>query len=273
MLIYIAKTFLFWGGSYMDNRLRGKLAFITGATAGIGRETAKKYASMGVNLIITGRREMVLKEVKDEIESKYGVMVHTMKMDVSKENEVVEGINNLPEDMKNIDILINNAGLALGTDKAHEADYEVFNTVIDTNVKGLMYVTRTIVPLMLNHGKGHIVNIGSIAGDAAYGGGAVYCASKAAVKAFTDGLRIDLVDTPIRVTNIKPGLVETEFSVVRFRGDEEKAKNVYKGIEALTPEDVAEVVVYATNLPQNIQMAEVLLLPTHQANATTVFRK
>lgn len=255
------------------NRLYGKTVFITGATKGIGKSCAILYAEKGANLILTARSSDLLDSLKEEIIRKYGVRVHTLTMDVSCSKDVSDKISSLPDSFKAIDILINNAGLALGMDKAYLSSFEDVDTVIDTNVKGLIYVTSCIVPLMLKAKKGHIINLGSVAGDASYAGGAIYCASKAAVKNFTDGLRIDLVDTNIRVTNIKPGLVETNFSVIRFKGDKIKASKPYDGIDPLTPEDVAEVIVYTTSLPENIQLTEIALTPNHQADGRTVHRE
>lgn len=254
------------------NKLFGKIVFITGATKGIGRSCALAYAEKGCNLVLTGRSVDLLDSLKEEVMRKYGVKVYTLALDVQNSSDVEEKINSLPESFKNIDILINNAGLALGLDKAYLATPKDIDTVIDTNIKGMLYVTSMITPLMLKNKSGHIVNIGSVAGDAAYAGGAIYCATKAAVKTFSDGLRIDLVDTNIRVTNIKPGLVETDFSKVRFKGDEKKASNTYKGIDALTPDNVADVVIYATNLPENIQLTEIAMTPNHQADGRTVHR-
>ncbi len=255
------------------NRLKGKLALITGASSGIGRAIAERYAEQGVDLIITSRREEKLLEVKGEIENKYGVEVNILVQDVSNPEDVRAGIDSLPENLKKIDILVNNAGLAVGMTKIHESEPISFDRVMDTNVKGLLYVSRAVIPLMLeNHIPGHIVNIGSTAGNAAYAGGGVYCASKSAVKTLTDGMRIDLIDTPLRVTNIQPGMVETNFSVVRL-GDKEKADNVYKGIEALTADDVADTVIYATNLPQNVQISEITLMPNHQASGTNIYKE
>jgi NADP-dependent 3-hydroxy acid dehydrogenase YdfG len=179
----------------------------------------------------------------------------------------------LPDEWKAIDILINNAGLAVGVDKEHEGDFDEWDRMIDTNIKSLLSMTRLVVPGMVERGCGHIINIGSIAGDAAYPGGSVYCATKAAVKSLSDGLRIDLVDTPLRVTNIKPGMVETNFSVVRFRGDKERADNVYKGIQPLTGDDIAEVAYFAASAPEHMQVAEILVMPTNQATGTIVSKK
>ena len=198
------------------NNLYGKTVFITGATKGIGRSCALAYAEKGANLILTARSSDLLDSLKEELIRKYGIKVYTLVMDVRNSKDVEAKINILPDSFKKIDILINNAGLALGLDKVYLASPSDIDTVIDTNIKGMLYVTASIVPLMLKNNSGHIVNIGSIAGDAAYAGGAIYCASKAAVKTFSDGLRIDLVDTNIKVTNIKPGLVETEFSKVQI---------------------------------------------------------
>ena len=186
---------------------------------------------------------------------------------------IAEAISTLPERYQAIDVLVNNAGLALGMDKEYagvEADYD---TMIETNITALLMMTRLVVPGMVNRGRGHIINIGSVAGDAAYPGGSVYCATKAAVKVLSDGLRMDLVDTPLRVTNVKPGLVETNFSITRFGGDKERADNVYKGIKPLTGEDIADVVYYAASAPAHVQIAEVLVLATHQASGSLVYRK
>lgn len=255
------------------NRLSGKNVFITGATKGIGKSTAIKFAEMGANVILVGRTKSLLEELKKEIEDKYKVEAYILELDVTKGKDVEEKIDSLPKDIKNnIDILVNNAGLAIGLDKVYESSMEDYDRVIDTNIKGVLYITKKIVPLMVERNKGYVVNLGSIAGDMAYYGGAVYCATKAAVKMLTDTLRIELVDTNIRVTNIKPGLVETEFSKVRFKGNEERAKNTYKGIEALTPDDIAEVIVSTCNLPENVQLTEIALMPNHQADGRTVYR-
>lgn len=254
------------------NNLYGKTVFITGATKGIGRSCALAYAEKGANLILTARSSDLLDSLKEELIRKYGIRVHTLVIDVRNSKDIEDKVKTLPESFKKIDILINNAGLALGLDKAYLASPTDIDTVIDTNIKGMLYITSAIVPSMLKNNSGHIVNIGSIAGDSAYAGGAIYCASKAAVKTFSDGLRIDLVESNIRVTNIKPGLVQTEFSKVRFKGNTEKAKNTYKGIEALTPDDVASVIIYTTGLPENIQLTEITMTPNHQADGRTVHR-
>ncbi|WP_373835835.1 SDR family oxidoreductase [Bacteroides heparinolyticus] len=250
-----------------------KTVLITGASSGIGEGCARKFAMNGHRLILNGRNQEKLKAVKQELEEKYRAEVLLLPFDV-RDREVAEAaLNALPGDWKEIDVLINNAGLVIGVDKEHEGNLDEWDVVIDTDVKALLAMTRLVVPGMVERGRGHVINMGSIAGDYAYPGGSVYCACKAAVKALSDGLRIDLVDTPVRVTNIKPGLVETNFSVVRFRGNKEPADNVYKGIRPLSGDDIAEVVYFAVAVPQHIQIAEVLVMPTNQATGTIVSRK
>ena len=250
----------------------GKTVLITGATSGIGEACARKFAEGGYNVIITGRRAGRLESLKAELE-KAGARVRTLQFDVRDAEAASAAVGSLPEEWSRIDVLVNNAGLALGLDKEYEGSQEDWNIMIDTNIKGLLTMTRLIVPGMVERGSGHVINIGSVAGDAAYACGNVYCATKAAVKAITDGLRIDLADTPVRVTNIKPGLVETEFSRVRFHGDNERADNVYKGIKPLTGADIADVVYYAASAPVHVQIAEVLILATHQASGSVIVRK
>lgn len=250
-----------------------KTAFITGATAGIGESCAHLFAKNGFRIVLNGRNPEKLKALTDVLVEKYNVPIIPVCFDVRDREAVRAAIEGLPADVRGVDVLVNNAGLVLGVDKEHEGNLEEWDIVLDTNIKGLLNVTRLLVPYMVERGIGHIINIGSIAGDAAYAGGSVYCASKAAVKALTDGLRIDLVDTPLRVTNIKPGLVETNFSITRFHGDKAAADKVYQGIRPLTGDDVAEVVYWTATAPSHIQIAEVLLLPTHQATASVVYRK
>ena len=253
--------------------MQNKIVLITGSTSGIGEACAFKYASEGANVILNGRNREKLEDLKNRILEKYPVEIWTLLFDVRDREAVKKEIDNLPEKWQAIDILINNAGLVLGVDKEFEGDLDEWDIVMDTNIKGLLTMTRLVVPLMLKHNRGHIVNIGSIAGEAAYAGGSVYCASKAAVRMLTDGLRIDLVDTPLRVTNIKPGLVETNFSITRYHGDKSKADTVYKGIKPLIGEDIAETVYYTTSVPEHIQIAEVLIMPTNQATGTVVYRE
>lgn len=252
--------------------MKNKLIFITGATSGIGEGCARKFASMGSNLILNGRNVEKLENLKNELTAQ-GVEVLTLPFDVRNRQAMAEAIHSLKDKWQNIDVLINNAGLVLGMDKEYEGSLDEWDIVIDTNIKALLAMTRLIVPEMVKRNNGHIINIGSIAGDAAYGGGSVYCATKAAVKALSDGLRIDLVDTPLRVTNIKPGMVETNFSVIRFRGDKTKADAVYNGIQPLTGDDIADVVYYAASAPAHVQIAEVLVMPTYQATGTICHRQ
>ncbi len=244
------------------------IALITGATSGIGEACARRFHSAGYSVIITGRNTSRLDALKDEL----GDDVLPLVFDVRDRESAEIAVSSLPNDWKSIDVLINNAGLALGLEKEYEGDYRDWDTMIDTNIKGLLYITRAIVPGMVERGKGHVVNIGSVAGDAAYANGNVYCGTKAAVKAITDGLRIDVAETPIRVTLLKPGLVETRFSEVRFHGDTDRAANVYKGIVPLTGDDIADAALYAVQAPAHVQIAEMLILATHQANGSVIHR-
>lgn len=252
--------------------MKGKTIFITGATSGIGEGCARKFAAMGSNLILNGRNTEKLESLKKELTTQ-GVEVLTLPFDVRDRKAMQQAVDSLQGQWKHVDVLINNAGLVIGMDKEHEGSLDEWDIVIDTNIKALLAMTRLIVPGMVKRGCGHVINIGSIAGDAAYAGGSVYCATKAAVKALSDGLRIDLVDTPVRVTNIKPGMVETNFSVIRFRGDQDKADAVYKGIRPLTGDDIADVVYYAASAPAHVQIAEVLVMPTYQATGTVCYRQ
>ena len=252
--------------------MKGTTIFITGATSGIGEGCARKFAAMGSNLILNGRNTEKLESLKKELTAQ-GVEVLTLPFDVRDRKAMQQAVDSLQGQWKHVDVLINNAGLVIGMDKEHEGSLDEWDIVIDTNIKALLAMTRLIVPGMVKRGCGHVINIGSIAGDAAYAGGSVYCATKAAVKALSDGLRIDLVDTPVRVTNIKPGMVETNFSVIRFRGDQDKADAVYKGIRPLTGDDIADVVYYAASAPAHVQIAEVLVMPTYQATGTVCHRQ
>lgn len=249
-----------------------KVVLITGATSGIGLACARKFAENGDKLILTGRNESRLAEIKKELIAK-GSDVLTLTFDVRDREKAAKCIETLPAEWKEIDVLVNNAGLALGLEPEFEGNLDDWETMIDTNIKGLLTMTRIVVPGMVQRNRGHIINVGSVAGDAAYAGGNVYCATKAAVKALSDGLRIDVANTAIRVTNLKPGLVETNFSNIRFHGDNDRAANVYKGITPLTGEDIADVAVYAANAPAHVQIAEVLILATHQASGSVIVRK
>jgi NADP-dependent 3-hydroxy acid dehydrogenase YdfG len=249
-----------------------KIALITGATSGIGEACARKFAQGGYDLILTGRNEQNLQAVKEAAESA-GAQVVTLRYDVRDRQACKEAVASLSGRWTKIDVLVNNAGLALGLDKEYMGNMEDWDTMIDTNIKGLLTMTRLIVPGMVERNHGHVINIGSVAGDAAYANGNVYCATKAAVKAITDGLRIDVAETSVRVTNVKPGLVETNFSVVRFHGDQERADRVYDGIRPLTGDDIADVAFYAASAPEHVQIAEVLVLATHQASGSIIHRE
>lgn len=248
-----------------------KIVLITGATSGIGEACARKFAQGGYDVIITGRRAQLLANLKKELEAE-GVRVLALAFDVRNRNAATAAINSLPLEWQQIDVLINNAGLALGLEPEYEGSFEDWETMIDTNIKGLLTMTRLVVPRMVKRDSGHVINIGSVAGDAAYAGGNVYCGTKAAVKTITDGLRIDLAHTSVRVTNVKPGLVETHFSNVRFHGNDARAEKVYEGVKPLTGADIAEVVFYAASAPTHVQIAEVLVLATHQANGSVLHR-
>ena len=248
-----------------------KIVLITGATSGIGEACARKFAKGGYDVIITGRRAQLLANLKKELEAE-GVRVLALAFDVRNRKAATAAINSLPLEWQQIDVLINNAGLALGLEPEYEGSFEDWETMIDTNIKGLLTMTRLVVPRMVKRDSGHVINIGSVAGDAAYAGGNVYCGTKAAVKTITDGLRIDLAHTSVRVTNVKPGLVETHFSNVRFHGNDTRAEKVYEGVKPLTGADIAEVVFYAASAPAHVQIAEVLVLATHQANGSVLHR-
>lgn len=249
-----------------------KIALITGATSGIGEACARKFAAGGYDIIINCRKPEKGEALKNELRE-LGADALVLPFDVRRREEIMAALATLKGKWANIDVLVNNAGLVFGVDKEFEGNLDEWDIMIDTNIRGLLTMTRLVVPGMVERGRGHIINLGSIAGDAAYPGGSVYCATKAAVKALSDGLRIDLVDTPLRVTNIKPGLVETNFSVVRFRGDKAKADNVYKGIQPLTGKDIAEVAWFAASAPEYMQIAEVLVMPTNQATGTITYKK
>ena len=248
-----------------------KIVLITGATSGIGEACARKFAQGGYDVIITGRRAQLLANLKKELEAE-GVRVLALAFDVRNRKAATAAINSLPLEWQQIDVLINNAGLALGLEPEYEGSFEDWETMIDTNIKGLLTMTRLVVPRMVKRDSGHVINIGSVAGDAAYAGGNVYCGTKAAVKTITDGLRIDLAHTSVRVTNVKPGLVETHFSNVRFHGNDSRAEKVYEGVKPLTGTDIAEVVFYAASAPAHVQIAEVLVLATHQASGSVLHR-
>ncbi len=249
-----------------------KTVIITGATSGIGLACARAFARDGYRVIVTGRSQSKLQPVVDELRQA-GCDVMPLLFDVRDRAAAMAAVQGLPGQWQAIDVLVNNAGGALGLEPEYEGDFDDWDAMIDANIKGLLTMTRLVVPGMVARNRGHVINIGSVAGDAAYAGGNVYCATKAAVKALTDGLRIDVAHTAVRVTNIKPGLVETNFSVTRFHGDSARAEKVYDGIEPLTGDDIADVALYAANAPAHVQIAEVLVLATHQASVSVIHRQ
>jgi 3-hydroxy acid dehydrogenase/malonic semialdehyde reductase len=249
-----------------------KIALITGTTSGFGRSCAKRFAAASYDLIITGRRNERLEELKNELEKNHSIRVKTLCFDVRERDAAFRALESLDENWKQVDVLINNAGLALGRDYFDEADLEDWETMIDTNVKGLLYVSKAVIPWMANRRKGHIINIGSTAGKEVYEKGNVYCASKFAVDAITKGMRIDLLRHRIKVTGIHPGAAETEFSNVRFKGDQEQADQVYQGFQPLTADDVAEVTYYTTTLPDHVCINDLVMTSTSQANSFYTYR-
>lgn len=249
-----------------------KIALITGATSGIGRATALRAAEIGYDLIITGRRQELLNELATEIR-RQGREVLPLCFDIRKAEEVKKAVADLEEKWQNIAVLVNNAGLAVGTSPIQEGIIDDWERMIDTNVKGLLYITREIAPLMIRNNNGHIVNIASIAGKEVYPGGNVYCATKHAVDALSKAMRTDMLKHNIKVTNIAPGMVETEFSIVRYKGDTEAAKNVYKGMTPLTNEDIADTIIFAITRPAHVCLNDIVIMPTAQANSRDVCRK
>ena len=247
--------------------------FITGASSGIGKVIAYAFGKNGDNLVLCARRLEKLEEIKKDIESKYDVKVDIYKLDVTVYEEVVSVVKEAVNRNIHIDVLINNAGLALGLDKFQDYSISDMEIMLNTNVKGLLYVTREIIPNMISQNSGHIINIGSTAGMYSYANGAVYCATKVAVRFLSDGIRIDTIDKNIKVTTIQPGIVETDFSEVRFYGDKEKAGNVYKGVEALKPEDIADIVLYSANQPKHVQISDITIMATKQATGFNVHRE
>jgi NADP-dependent 3-hydroxy acid dehydrogenase YdfG len=249
------------------------VALITGATSGIGKACAFKFAQNGFNIIITGRRIDRLGTLKKELESKYSTKVLPLNFDVRNRNKVQQALDSLESDWKKIDILVNNAGLALDLKPIDEGNPKDWDTMIDTNIKGLLYMSRLVSKLMIENGSGHIINIGSIAGKEVYPNGNVYCATKHAVDGLTKAIRIDLVKHGIKVTQIAPGAVETEFSEVRFKGDKDRAKKVYDGYQPLSGEDVAEAVYYVTTLPPHVNINDLVIMPMAQASATVFYKE
>lgn len=253
--------------------LQGKIVFVSGASSGIGKACAERFAKAGAKLILCARSIDKITALAEQLKAMYQTESRVIGLDVSNRQAVLAAVQSLPADWQTIDVLINNAGGALGLEKLQEGNLDDWDVMIDTNVKGLLYLTRAIVPLMLQFQRnGHVVNIGSVAGIHAYPGGAVYCACKAAVQFISDGLRMDVVDTPIRVTNIQPGMVQTDFSKVRFHGDEKKAAEVYEGITPLSAEDIADIIIYAASVPPHVQICEVTVTPTHQATGRVIHK-
>jgi NADP-dependent 3-hydroxy acid dehydrogenase YdfG len=257
----------------MGISLRNKIAFITGASAGIGKSTAIALAKEGCRLLLCARSTDPLQAMLPELMAAGATGVHTIALDVRKREEVEPTISQLPEDWRNIEILVNNAGLARGLEKLYLDDIENWEEMIDTNTKGLLYVTRAVLPGMVERNAGHVVNLGSTAGWMAYAGGAVYCATKAAERVLSEGMRIDLMGTAVRVTSIDPGMVETRFSEVRFGGDKERAAKVYANTTPLTPDDVADAIVWSVTRPAHVNISSVLLTSIDQANAVTINRR
>src|ERR1700729_589082 len=252
--------------------LQGKTVFVTGASSGIGRSTAIAFAREGSRLLLCARNSGALEELRTMLISAGAPAVHVFELDVQKRAAVEAAIAGLPAEWREIDVLVNNAGLSRGLAKLYEDDPQNWEEMIDTNVKGLLYVTRSVVPGMVARGSGHVINLGSTAAYTTYANGAVYCASKAAEKAISEGLKIDLMGTPVRVTSVDPGMVETNFSSVRFRGDEERAAKIYQNITPLQPEDVAEAVVWAANRPAHVNIHTVVMTTIDQANSTVFHR-
>jgi len=244
-----------------------KIALISGATAGIGQACAIEFASKNYNLIITGRRKQRLDELKTKLENEFNISVITLNFDIRIQKDVAQAIAEIPKDLQAIDVLVNNAGLAAGVNPIDKGELNDWEVMIDTNIKGLLYLSKEVIPLMKTHHKGHIINIGSVAGKMAYPNGNVYCGTKSAVQAITEGMRIDLLPYGIKVTQIAPGAVETEFSIVRLKGNTDAAKKVYQGYKPLSAKDIADVVVYTTTLPPHANINDVLIMPTAQANA------
>lgn len=256
-----------------SSTLKGKIILITGASSGIGEACAHTFAEQGANLILTARRLDRLTNIAKNITGKFKVICYTTKLDVREREEIAKFVNNLPEEFMNIDILINNAGLASGMAPMQHADFADWDKMIDTNIKGLLNITRFVVPKMIERGSGHIINIGSIAGRQVYPQGGVYCASKFAVRAINQGLAIDLMDTAVRVSSVDPGLAETEFALVRFDGDKDKSSRVYDGMTPLLGNDVAEAVLFVATRPAHVNIGDMLIVPADQASAYHVHRK
>lgn len=255
------------------NSLENKIVLITGASSGIGAACAKIFAQGKAKLILNARRQELLEKLGGELEKEYGSKCYFLPFDVRDRATLEKSLSSLPPEWSNIDVLINNAGLSRGLDPLQEGSIPDWEEMIDTNVKGLLYMTRYIVPQMVERGSGHIINVGSIAGHQTYPKGNVYCATKAAVRTLSEGLKQDLLGTPVRVSCVDPGLVETEFSLVRFRGEAEKAEKTYQGLTPLSPEDIADVIYFCATRPPHVNVSEMLVIPTDQSASTMVYRR
>ena len=251
----------------------GKIVFVTGASSGIGAATALAFAAEGARLLLAARRAEKLTEIAARASVRGAKAVHFFPLDVRDQPAVQQAIEDLPPEWSEIDILVNNAGLSRGLEKLYQGKFEDWDEMIDTNIKGLLYVTRAVVPGMVARRRGHVINLGSTAGEITYPNGAVYCGTKAAERAINDGLREDVLGTPVRVTSVDPGMVQTDFSLVRFRGDSERAVNVYKGVKPLTPEDIAEAIVWAASRPAHVNIARISMTPVQQANSLLFHRE
>ena len=256
----------------MDS-LKNKIVFITGASAGIGEATAAAFAEKGAHLILAARRKDKLDRLSKTLKDKFGTESLCLSLDVTRQTDVQKTIDGLPGNWAEIDILVNNAGLGRGVDKIHEAQIGDWEEMIDTNIKGLLYVSRAVIPGMVKRKRGHVINLGSVAGHEVYPGGNVYCATKHAVDALTKGMRMDLVDTPVRISTVDPGLVETDFSIVRFKGDAERAKKPYENIKPLVGADIADIIVFVASRPAHVNINEVIVMPKAQASAMMVHRE
>lgn len=256
-----------------DLTVEPKTILITGASSGIGAACAEHLAAQGARLILAARRHDRLQRLAADLQDRYGQEIYCLPLDVRQSQAVGQGLASLPAAWQAIDVLINNAGLSRGLDRQYEAPQADWEEMVDTNIKGLIYLTQAVVPGMVARGRGHVVNVGSIAGRQTYPGGSLYCATKAAVKVLSEGLKIDLLGTPVRVTTIEPGLVETEFSEVRFHGDRDRAAAVYQGTTPLTADDVAEVIGFAISRPAHVNLSEILLMPTDQASVFHLHRR
>jgi 3-hydroxy acid dehydrogenase / malonic semialdehyde reductase len=254
--------------------LRNKIVFITGASSGIGESCARAFADLGARVLLCARRLDRVQALAAELITKHGAnAAFAFQLDVRNQPAVEKAVRELPPEWQEIEVLVNNAGLSRGLDKVHEGLLRDWEEMIDTNIKGLLYISRAVMPGMVQRDNGHIINIGSLAGVEVYPGGNVYCATKHAVRALSTGMRMDLLGTAIRVTNIQPGMVETEFSAVRFHGDQNRADRVYENLQPLSPEDIAEIIVFAATRPPHVDIAEMTIMPTAQASATLNYRK